>query len=96
MGVSVVDGFDGVDVVKGIGVFGMRVVELLDIFLIVFGLFLAYQIILYLLGGSWAVDTLTLGFQFVIIGILWRMKIDIIKNGMKIDGHIRWHARSGK
>jgi len=86
--------FDGVDVVKGVGVFRMNFVKLLDIFLIVFGLFLAYQMILYLLGGSWTMDAITLGLQFVIITILWVLSFEVVKIRLKLDGHFKWHARN--
>ena len=93
MGVVFVDGFDWVDVVKKSGVFLMKI-NWIDIFLIVFGLFLAYQMILYLLGGSWAVDALSLGVLFLIAGLLWRVSLDLAKLNMRFDGHINWHARN--
>jgi len=94
--------FDWVDVVKGAGVFVMGT-KWIDILLIVFGLFMAYQIILYLFGGSWTMDTITLGLQFVIITILWVLSFEVVKNGFRIkgidrkfDGHVRWHkSREG-
>ena len=83
MGYWVIVCFDWIDVVKKFGIFRMRF-RWFDVLLIVFGLFLAYQIIRYLLGGSWAIYALTMGLQFIIIGILWKLSL-------KIEGHINWH-----
>ena len=95
MGDDIIDGSFGIDVVKEFGVFLMKF-KWIDVVLIVFGLFLAYQIIKYLLGGSWAVDALSLGMLFLIIGILWKMNVDVLKMGMKLDGHFKWHDRDGR
>ena len=67
----------------------------IDIILIIVGLFVAYQMVRYLLGGSWGIDALSLGLLFVIAGVLWKMNIDIVKMGMKLDGHFRWHKNRG-
>jgi len=83
LGVGIIDGSRGFDVIKKFGCVLMKI-RWIEILLIIFGLFLAYQIIRYLLGGSWAVDALTLGLQFIIIGILWKMSL-------KLEGHINWH-----
>ena len=90
MGVGIIDGSRGFDVIKKFGCVLMKI-RWIEILLIIFGLFLAYQIIRYLLGGSWAVDALSLGMLFLIAGILWKMNVDILKMGIKLEGHINWH-----
>ncbi len=63
--------------------------------LILFGIFLAYQIIRNLLGGSWGVDELSLGALLAVAGILWKMSIEFTRMNMKFDGHISWHKNHG-
>ena len=56
----------------------------IDVFLIVFGLFLAYQIVRNILGGSWETESLIIGMLFVNMGLLWKLSL-------KFEGHISWH-----
>ena len=83
MGVGVVDGFGWIDVVKGVGVYFMKV-DWFNILLILFGLFLAYQIILYLVGGSWQSEGLIIALSILNLGFLWKLSL-------KFEGHISWH-----
>jgi len=56
----------------------------LDIFLILFGLFIAYQLILKIFGGSWQTEALVIAFLIFNIGLTWKLN-------MKFERHIGWH-----
>ncbi|MFH0712055.1 MAG: hypothetical protein V1889_03010 [archaeon] len=53
------------------------------IFVIVFGLFIAYQLIRRLLGGSWGVEDLVLGLLMALVGLFFIIAISQVKLGME-------------
>ncbi len=61
----------------------------IDILLILLGLFIAYQIITKLLGGSWQTESIIISLLIFNLGVTYRLSI-------KIDGHINWHKMKGK
>ncbi|MBI4440243.1 hypothetical protein HY638_04700 [Candidatus Woesearchaeota archaeon] len=47
--------------------------DALTIFLILFGIFLLYQVILKIFGGSWTTEDLVFGFIVVMVGFQFQM-----------------------
>jgi hypothetical protein len=62
-----------------------------DIIWILFGLFIAYQLIRAILGGSWETEGLIIALLVFNLGLTWKLTINILKLNMKFDGHIDWH-----
>ncbi len=56
----------------------------LDIILILLGLFIAYQLLKSILGGSWETESLIIALLIFNLGLTWRLN-------MKFEGHISWH-----
>lgn len=61
----------------------------IDILLILFGLFLAYQLLRAILGGSWQTESLIIGLLLFNLGLTWKLN-------MKFEGHINWHKFKSK
>jgi len=61
----------------------------IDILLILFGLFIAYQLLLAIFGGSWQTETLIIALLIFNMGITWKLS-------MKFEGHMGWHKARGK
>jgi len=60
-----------------------------DIVLVLLGLFIAYQLLVAILGGSWETESLIIALVIFNLGLTWRIS-------MKMEGHIGWHkAKSG-
>lgn len=55
--------------------------KILTLFLIIFGIFLIYQTILFLIGGSWE-------FESIIVGLLVLLITFMFKINTKIDTHL--------
>ena len=55
-----------------------------DLVLILFGLFLAYQILLKIFGGSWQTESLIIALLIFNLGLTWKLN-------MKFEGHMGWH-----
>ena len=53
------------------------------IFVIVFGLFIAYQLIRRLLGGSWGIEDLVLGLMMALVGLVFIIAVSQVKLGME-------------
>ena len=53
------------------------------IFVIVFGLFIAYQLIRRLLGGSWGVENLVLGLLMTLVGLVFIIAVSQVKLGIE-------------
>ena len=58
--------------------------KIIDIILILAGLFIAYQLLLKILGGSWQTEDLLITLLAINLGLTWRI-------GTKLEGHIGWH-----
>ncbi|MBI2449190.1 hypothetical protein HYV49_02750 [Candidatus Pacearchaeota archaeon] len=56
----------------------------IDILLILLGLFIAYQIIRKIIGGSWQTESLIIALLIFNLGLTWRLN-------MKFEGHMAWH-----
>ncbi len=56
----------------------------IDIILILLGLYIAYQLIRAILGGSWQTEGLIIALLIFNLGLTWRL-------GMKFGGHIARH-----
>ena len=62
----------------------------IDIILILFGLFLAYQIFLKIIGGSWQTEAIMIALLIFNLGLTWKITLDF-------SNHINWHKlREGK
>ena len=59
-------------------------VDWIDIILILFGLFVAYQLIKAILGGSWQMESLIISLLVFNIGLTYKISL-------KFEGHINWH-----
>lgn len=69
------------------------------IFLIIFGLFLAYQIILKILGGSWSTENIIIALLMLNIGLTFANTIRITKLGLNhayLSGSFRHLANDFK
>lgn len=56
----------------------------IDVLLILLGLFIAYQLLSAIFGGSWQTESLIIGLLIFNLGLMWRLS-------MKFEGHIAWH-----
>ena len=56
----------------------------LDILLILLGLFIAYQLIKAILGGSWQTESIVIALLMFNLGLTYRLSI-------RLDRHINWH-----
>lgn len=56
----------------------------LDILLILLGLFIAYQILKAIFGGSWETESIIISLLIFNLGLTYRLS-------MKLEGHINWH-----
>jgi len=63
----------------------------LDIILILFGIFIAFQLIKAILGGSWQTESLIIALLIFNIGLTWKLSMNLLKLDMKFNGHINWH-----
>lgn len=62
----------------------------IDILLILFGLFLAYQLLRAIFGGSWQTEAIIIALLIFNLGLTWKISL-------KLEGHINWHKlRDGK
>ena len=67
----------------------------IDSLLILFGLFIAYQLLRAILGGSWQTEGLIIALLVFNLGMTWKLTISSIKLNMKFDSHIGWHKDIG-
>jgi len=56
----------------------------IDIILILFGLFIAYQLLQAIFGGSWQTESLIIALIVFNLGLTWKLN-------MKFERHIGWH-----
>jgi len=63
----------------------------IDVVLILFGLFIAYQLLRAIVGGSWESESLIIAFLVFNLGLIWKISMNLMKLNMKFDGHIGWH-----
>lgn len=56
----------------------------LDAILVLLGLFIAYQIIIAIFGGSWNTESIIIAILVFNLGLTWRLS-------MKFEGHMIWH-----
>ena len=68
----------------------------IDILLILFGLFIAYQLLRKIFGGSWQTESLIIGLLIFNLGLTWKLGERIFKLDSKFDRHIGWHKIKGK
>ena len=62
-----------------------------DILLILFGLFIAYQLLKKIIGGSWQTESLIIALLVFNLGIVWKMNNSLWKLNSKFDRHIIRH-----
>jgi len=55
------------------------------ILLIIFGLFIAYQIILKIFGGSWATEDIIVALLVFVIGFVFTIALNLVKLNLKHD-----------
>jgi len=55
------------------------------ILLIILGLFIAYQIILKIFGGSWATEDIIVALLIFIIGFVFTIALNLVKLNLKHD-----------
>jgi len=53
------------------------------ILLIIFGLFIVYQLILKILGGSWATEDIIVALLIFVIGIVFTIALNLVKLNLK-------------
>ena len=68
----------------------------IDVLLILFGLFIAYQLIRAILGGSWETEGLIIALLLFNLGLTWKITFNILKLDMKFERHISWHKSKEK
>ena len=56
----------------------------LDIILILLGLFIGFQILRKILGGSWETESIIIALLIFNLSLTWRLN-------MKFKGHVSWH-----
>ncbi|MAF50714.1 MAG: hypothetical protein CMH64_01355 [Nanoarchaeota archaeon] len=65
--------------------------NLIDVILILFGLFIAYQLLRIILGGSWQTESVILAFLIFNLGLTWKINSGFGKLNAKLEGHLGWH-----
>ena len=65
----------------------------IDGFLVILGLFIIYQLIRAILGGSWQTEALIIALVILNLGATWKLGADIMKLNIKFDSHINYHKR---
>ena len=68
----------------------------IDVLLIILGLFIAYQLLRAIIGGSWQTEGLIIALLVFNFGLIWKMSITLVKLDMKFDRHIGWHKAKDK
>ena len=68
----------------------------IDVLLIILGLFIAYQLLRAIIGGSWQTEGLIIALLVFNFGLIWKMSINLVKLDMKFNRHIRWHKEKDK
>ena len=59
-------------------------IDWLEVVLIIFGLFIAYQLLKAILGGSWQTESLIIAFLVFNLGLTWKLTT-------KFEGHMSYH-----
>mgnify|MGYP001572943677 CR=1 FL=1 len=65
--------------------------KIVDALLILLGLFIAYQLLRKIFGGSWQIDSIIITLLVFNLGISWRLNSNLGKLNAKLEGHIGWH-----
>ncbi len=60
-----------------------RIEFIVIILLIIFGLFIAYQIILKIFGGSWATEDIIVALLVFVIGFVFTIALNLVKLNLK-------------
>ncbi len=55
-----------------------------DLLLILLGIFIAYQLLRAILGGSWQIETIIIALLIFNLGLTWKLSL-------KLEGHMNWH-----
>ena len=55
-----------------------------DVLLILLGLFIAYQLLRAIFGGSWQTEAIIISLLIFNLGLTWKLSL-------KLEGHINWH-----
>lgn len=63
----------------------------IDILLILLGLFIAYQLLCMIFGGSWQSEALVIALLVFNLGLAWKLNASIWKLSSKFEGHMSWH-----
>ena len=66
-----------------------------DILLILFGLFIAYQLLRKILGGSWQFESLIITLLVFNLGIMWKLNNSFWRLDSKFQRHMVWHKAKG-
>ena len=65
--------------------------KITEVILILLGLFIAYQLIKKIFGGSWQTEGLIIATLIFNLGISWKLNSGLGKLSAKLEGHIDWH-----
>lgn len=68
----------------------------INVLLIILGLFIAYQLLRAIIGGSWQTEGLIIALLVFNFGLIWKMSINLVKLDMKFNRHIGWHKEKDK
>jgi len=55
-----------------------------DLLLILLGIFIAYQLLRAILGGSWQIETIIIALLIFNLGLTWKLSL-------KLEGYMNWH-----
>ena len=66
-------------------------IDWLEIILIIFGLFIAYQLLRAIIGGSWQAESLIIAFLVFNFTLIWKLNTNILKLDSKFERHITRH-----
>ena len=61
----------------------------IDILLILLGLFIAYQLVKAIFGGSWQTESIIIALLVFNLGLTWKLSSEF-------NGHINWHKLKDK
>jgi hypothetical protein len=65
--------------------YNQKFVKYFEIAIFLFGLFLLYQIILKIFGGSWQLESLIIGLLLVILGYVFKLSSNVTRVGSDLN-----------
>ena len=66
-------------------------IDWVEVLLVLIGLFIAYQLLKKILGGSWQTESLIIAMLFFNFTLMWKLNNSSMELNSKFERHIIWH-----